>query len=396
MQFSIESIKQFLMDTSEYSAVFITAFLSYFIVKKIFLRIITEFFKKTKNKFDDKLIDSKIFNQLAFIAPAVVLIYSSDIINMPKEVTQIITAYIMFNVTFFIIRFFTLINTIYSGFEISNRRPIKGYIQLLQVLIGFLGIISAVYISLGKSPLGILSGLGAMTAIVMLVFKDTITSFISGMQIMFTDLIHKGDWIEVPQFGADGDVIDIALYNITVQNFDKTIVSIPTNKLLEGSFKNWRGMQEAGGRRIKRAITIDQSSVKFLDKNMIDKLSSIEILKEYINSKLSEDIDPEGMDVNKRKLTNIGTFRAYVKEYLKRHPKIHQDMISIVRQLPPSPDGLPLEIYVFTNNTDWVIYEEIQADIFDHLIAAVKEFDLKVFQHPSGSDIHKLLSSNSD
>lgn len=211
------------------------------------------------------------------------------------------------------------------------------------------------------------------------------------MQIMFNDLIHKGgDWIEVPPgFGADGDVIDIALYTVTVQNFDKTIVSIPTSKLLEGSFKNWRGMTEAGGRRIKRSIYINQASIRFLNSSDIDKYKNIKLLQKYMESKLSEDINPEGNDINRRNLSNIGTFRAYVREYLKNHPKIKKDMTLLVRQLPPSPDGLPIEIYVFTNDTNWIVYEDIQADIFDHLLAAVNLFDLDVFQHPTGTDIKK-------
>jgi miniconductance mechanosensitive channel len=211
------------------------------------------------------------------------------------------------------------------------------------------------------------------------------------MQIMFNDLIHKGDWIEVPQFGADGDVIDMALYNVTVQNFDKTIVSIPTSKLMDGSFKNWRGMKEAGGRRIKRSINIDQSSIRFINKEDIGRYRKFKVLEEYLDNKLKEDIDIEGVDINRRKLTNVGTFRAYVINYLKNHPHIRKDMTFLVRQLPPSPDGLPIEIYVFTDDTDWVNYEGIQSDIFDHLLSAVKEFDLSVFQHPTGNDFKKLV-----
>jgi miniconductance mechanosensitive channel len=265
---------------------------------------------------------------------------------------------------------------------------------MAQVLAGFLGIIASVYIAIGKSPLGFISGLGAMTAVLMLIFKDTILSFIAGMQLMFNDLIHKGDWIEVPQFGADGDVVDIALYNVTVQNFDKTIVYIPTSKLMDGSFKNWRGMKEAGGRRIKRSINIDQSSIRFLHKDDIERLKHINLISDYLDSKLNEDVDADGTDPNRRKLTNVGTFRAYIINYLKAHPKIRKDLTLLVRQLPPGPEGLPIEIYVFTNDTDWIVYEGIQSDIFDHLLAAVNEFDLSVFQHPAGSDIKKLVSSS--
>ena len=394
MQLDLSTIKQFLIDTSEFSLTFLAAILSYFIVKKILVRVINTFLRKTKNKLDDILIDSKVFNQLAFIAPALVIIYSKDIINIPPEITQIISAYIGLNITFVIIKLFTVVNSVYNTFEIASTRPIKGYIQLFQVIIGFLGVVASVYIAMGKSPLGFISGLGAMTAILMLIFRETILSFIAGMQIMFNDLIHKGDWIEVPRFGADGDVIDIALYNVTVQNFDKTVVSIPTSKLLDGSFKNWRGMKEAGGRRIKRSINIDQTSIKFLNSSEIENFRGIKLISEYIDSKLQEDIDPNGADINKRKLTNRGTFRAYVVSYLKNHKDIRDDMTLLVRQLPPSPDGLPIEIYVFTETTDWGLYEGIQADIFDHLLAAVNDFDLKVFQHPAGSDLNKLVSSS--
>lgn len=393
MQISLDSLKQFILDTSEYSITILIALMSFFIVKKILIKLLYSLFRRTKNNLDDMLIDSRIFGQLALIAPAVVLIYAQSIINIPQELSQIVSAFIAANVTFFVIRFLSVINTIYSTFEISGRRPIKGYIQLMQVLLGFMGFIASIYIAVGKSPLGFLSGLGAMTAVLLFIFKDTILSFIAGMQIMFNDLIHKGDWIEVPRFGADGDVVDIALYTVTVQNFDKTIISIPTSKLLEGSFKNWRGMKDAGGRRIKRSVYIDQSSIKFLTRKEIEELRSFRLIQSYLDSKLNDDIDPDGTDVNRRKLTNLGTFRAYVREYLKNHPKIRQDMTLLVRQLPPGPDGLPIEIYVFTNDTDWVVYEDIQSDIFDHLLAAVNEFGLKVFQHPAGSDIKKLTGS---
>jgi len=387
----IQTVKHFFIDTSEYSLTIFAAFLSYFIVKNIIVRVINSFLKKTKNKLDDLLIESKVFNLLALIAPAVVLLYAKDIINMHSEVSQIISAFISVIFTVFVIRLLTAANNIYNSFDISNRRPIKGYIQLVQVIAGFLGVVASIYIAIGKSPLGLISGLGAMTAILMLVFRETILSFIAGMQIMFNDLIHKGDWIEVPRFGADGDVIDIALYNVTVQNFDKTIVSIPTSKLMDGSFKNWRGMQEAGGRRIKRSIFIDQSAIRFLERSDIERLAEIDIIKPYIDSKLSDDIDPEGKDVNRRKLTNIGTFRAYIAAYLKNHTNIRKDLTLLIRQLPPSPEGLPIEIYVFINDTNWINYEGIQADIFDHLLAAVAEFDLRVFQNPAGSDLNKLV-----
>lgn len=385
-----ETIKHFVVDTSAISITLAIALLSYFIVKVILYKIVSTVFHKTKNHLDDLLVDSKIFKLASLMAPAMVFLYAKDIINMPAELNHALTAYMGIITTLIFIRTFTLINDIYSTFEISARRPIKGYLQMAQVLIGFLGFIASLYIAIGKSPLGFISGLGAMTAILILIFKDTILSFIAGMQLMFNDLIHKGDWIEVPQFGADGDVIDIALYNVTVQNFDKTIVYIPTSKLMDGSFKNWRGMTESGGRRIKRSIYIDQSTVRFLHNEDIEKYKKISLLSDYMESKMNEDIDPDGADVNKRKLTNIGTFRAYIVNYLKNHKEIRNDLTFIVRQLAPGPEGLPMEIYVFANTTDWVKYEGIQSDIFDHLIASVEMFDLSIFQNPAGSDFRNL------
>jgi miniconductance mechanosensitive channel len=374
---------EFLKESSEYIAVFLVAFLSYFIIKKVIVKYIHRYFEKTENNYDDLLIESNIFSQLAFIAPALVLIYASDIISIPKHITQIIAAYIAANITIFIVRLLTVVINIYNSFEISVRRPIKGYIQMVQVIVGFLGIIITVCMLIGKSPLGILSGLGAMTAILMLIFKDTIMSFIAGVQIMFNDLVHKGDWIEMPAFGVDGTVMDIALYTIKVENFDKTIVTVPTSKLIEGSFKNWRGMQESGGRRIKRTIIIDQSSIKFLKPQDIDRLKTFSLITDYLNSKLSDDIDSSGTDINRRRLTNIGTFRAYVKNYLQNNKNIHKGMTLLVRQMSPTPDGLPIEIYAFVCDTDWGFYEDVQADIFDHLTAVVHEFDLRIYQHIS-------------
>ncbi|TCK61745.1 mechanosensitive ion channel family protein [Seleniivibrio woodruffii] len=379
----VQRIMQFLMESSEYFVVLFIAALSYFIIKKILVRAIHRYFEKTENHYDDILIESNIFSQLAYIAPALVFIYASDIIVIPKYVTQIIAAYIAVNITVFIIRLTSVINSIYSTFEIAARRPIKGYIQMVQVIAGFLGAIISVCMLIGKSPLGILSGLGAMTAILMLIFKDTIMSFIAGMQIMFNDLVHKGDWIEMPAFGVDGTVLDIALYTVKVENFDKTIVTVPTSKLIEGSFKNYRGMRDAGGRRIKRTIIIDQSTIRFLKPEDIDKFRRIGLINKYLDSKLSEDIDPTGCDINKRRLTNIGTFRAYVREYLKNNKNIHKDFTLIVRQMAPTSEGLPIEIYAFVCNTDWGFYEDVQADIFDHLTAVIREFDLRIYQHIS-------------
>ena len=256
-------------------------------------------------------------------------------------------------------------------------------------------IIVIISILIDESPFYLLSGIGALTAVLMLVFKDTILSFVSSIQISSNDLFKVGDWVEAPQFGADGDVKDIALHTVKIQNWDKTISIIPTHKLIDSSFKNWKGMSDSGGRRIKRSIYIDMNSIKFCDNQMLDTYKSITLLTDYIHDKISDiskyntskDIDKSY--INGRALTNIGTYRAYIKAYLKDNVNIHKDMTFLVRQLSPTERGLPIEIYVFSNNTDWIEYEEIQSDIFDHLIAASSQFALKIFQYPTGNDLNQ-------
>jgi miniconductance mechanosensitive channel len=287
---------------------------------------------------------------------------------------------------------------IYRLYPISDRRPIKAYIQLAKLIIYILGAVTCVALLLGKSPLGLLGGIGALMAVLILVFRDTILSLIASIQLAANDLLHRGDWIELPQFGADGEVIDIALHAVTVQNWDKTIVTIPSYKLMEDSFKNWRGMRETGGRRIKRSLLIDQTSVRICDGEMLKKYERIDRLKPYLKTKLqevgSDDTHRDPTDdsdyLNRRMLTNLGTFRAYALAYIKENPKLSDDLTVMVRQLQPTPDGLPLEIYVFSKETDLFNYEGVQADIFDHLLAVLPYFDLRVFQHPTGRNFDML------
>ncbi len=269
--------------------------------------------------------------------------------------------------------------------------------QILKLFTNIFGIIIIIALLTGKSPVYFLSGIGALTAVLMLVFKDTILSFVSSIQISSNDLFKIGDWVEAPQFGADGDVIDIALHSVKIQNWDKTISIIPTHKLVDSSFKNWRGMSDSGGRRIKRSIKIDMNSIKFCDSSMIERFKKFKVISDYINQKqieinkhnLANNINEEGL-INGRSLTNIGTFRAYVEGYLRNHTSIHNDMTFLVRQLAPEADGLPIEIYVFSNDTNWVNYEAVQSNIFDHLLAILSEFDLKIFQNPTGNDFSKI------
>ena len=291
------------------------------------------------------------------------------------------------------------INEIYSQSKYAQKMNIKSYFQILKLILNILGTIVVIAIVSGRSPIYLLSGIGALTAVLMLVFKDTILSFVASIQINSNDLFKIGDWLEVPQLGADGDVIDIALHTVKIQNWDKTISIIPTYKLIDSSFKNWRGMSESGGRRIKRSLYIDQNSIKFCSAEQLEHFKTFELLTDHLNEKMTE-VDASNsaknvnMDaqVNGRRLTNIGTFRAYVQAYLKSHSKIHNELTFLIRQLPPSERGLPIEIYVFTNITDWVEYEGIQADIFDHLLSVVPEFGLRIFQNPTGKDFKKIVS----
>ena len=286
-----------------------------------------------------------------------------------------------------------VINEIYNRSKYSKSINIKSYFQILKLIVNLLSIIVVIAVLSGKSPFYLLSGVGALTAVLMLVFKDTILSLVSSIQINSNDLFKIGDWIEAPLFGADGDVIDIALHNVKIQNWDKTISIIPTYKLIDSSFKNWRGMSRSGGRRIKRSIYIDMNSIKFCSNEMINQYKKINVISDHIHSKIlelkehNETSNNDELNINGRSLTNIGTYRSYIKGYLKNNINIHKDMTFLVRQLSSTDKGLPIEIYVFTNTTDWIDYEEIQSDIFDHLIASLAQFDLKVFQNPSGNDI---------
>ncbi|MBP6751334.1 MAG: mechanosensitive ion channel family protein [Alicycliphilus sp.] len=277
-------------------------------------------------------------------------------------------------------------------------RSIKSYVQLGKLALALIGAIVIVAVLIDRSPLILLSGLGAMSAVLMLVFKDTILSFTAGVQLSSNDMLRVGDWIEMPQMGADGAVIDIALHTVKVQNWDKTITTIPTWRLMSESYRNWRGMSESGGRRIKRQLRIDSATVRFLSDADIDRLERIALLAPYLaakrqavhsaNAALGEGA---AVPANLRRLTNIGTFRAYVQAYLQAHPGVHQGMTLMVRMLEPTAEGVPLELYCFTATTAWVQYEAIQGDIFDHLLALLPEFDLRLYQSPTGWDIRSGL-----
>ncbi|MCV6606742.1 MAG: mechanosensitive ion channel family protein [Campylobacterales bacterium] len=359
------------------------AFAGFFFSKKYLLKIIHKIISKTKSQWDDALIEAKFFEQLIHIIPPFIVVYFAQAFphSIEEGISQIGGFWISVVVILTIDRFLTAFLGIYNTFQISKDKPIKGYVQLGKMVVYILGGIIALCILVGVSPWGVLSGIGAFTAVLMFVFKDTILSLVASIQIVANDLFKVGDWIEVEKFGADGEVIDIALHSVKIQNWDKTVVAIPTYKFMENSFKNWQGMSASGGRRIKRSLNIDLNTVKMCSKDLLEKLKNIDLLKEYIEEK-SQDVDTsDDVTLNKRKLTNIGTFREYIKRYLESNSNIDtKNFTFLVRQLQPTSKGIPLEIYVFSNDNRWVAYEEIQADIFDHLIVALREFELKLYQ----------------
>ncbi len=340
--------------------------------------------------------------RLARIVPAFIVYQGVLAVpHLPPAVVlvtrNVAAAFIILTVVMAMAAALTLVNTIYSRRPEAASRPIKGYLQVVKIILFVIATILILATLIDRSPLLLLSGMGAMAAILMLVFKDTILSLVASVQLTSNDMLRVGDWIEMPELNADGDVIDIALHTVKVQNWDKTITTIPTWKLINESFKNWRGMEESGGRRIKRALLIDQTSVRFLEPAERERMRRFALIDDYLESKQDEleawnaRMVEAGRDaVNARRVTNLGTFRAYVASYLKAHSGIHQDMTQMVRQLDPTPQGLPLEIYCFTATTSWVAYEGIQADIFDHLIAILPEFGLQLYQQPSGLDVARL------
>ncbi|WP_139413484.1 mechanosensitive ion channel family protein [Bartonella mastomydis] len=313
-------------------------------------------------------------------------------------INNVANAFIIFFVVLTISACLNIINILYEQRPTARLKPIKGYIQIAKIALFAIAAVLMVATLIDRSPLILFSGLGAMAAVLMLIFQDTLLSLVAGIQISSTDMVRVGDWIEIPNLGADGDVIEIALHTVKVQNFDNTITSVPIRKLVTDPFKNWRGMQESGGRRIKRSLFIDQSSIHFLTEEEQKYLSRFNLLENYFTQKRAE-IDQWNAQLDKnhdvvantRRLTNIGTFRAYVFAYLQQHLNINPNMTFMARQLPPTENGLPLEIYCFTNTTVWLDYEQIQGDIFDHLYSILHCFGLKVFQNPSGSDFNQVL-----
>ncbi len=396
--------------------IIVIAWFSHFLTRHVILRIVARIAQKTKTDWDDILVKNKVFNGLAHLVPALIIYYTANFSYPPihqeiSELSQSVLSELSkdyyFGLEGILLKvakfYFTIIivyvgNTvlnsgmeIYNTTEYSHHRPVKGYVQLLKILLYFMAGIMIVSILINRDPTVLLAGLGAIAAVLLLVFKDTILGFVASIQLSANEMVKIGDWIEMKSHNADGTVIDITLNTVKVQNWDKTISTVPTYSLVSESFNNWKGMEESGGRRIKRAVYIDTGSIKFCDTAMLERFEKFLLIREYVKQKeeeikdfnKSKNISDEDV-ISGRRQTNVGIFRKYLEVYLKQHPTVNQEMTFLVRQLHPTPKGLPIEIYVFCMDKEWANYESIQADIFDHIYAVIPEFELRVFQEPSG------------
>ena len=361
----------------------------YLICRYLIFPLISKLANKTKTILDDVLLDKKFLNRVSLVIVLSSLKSYVDAVNSIPFIDRVfseilINSFLAIFIGLSISELLTIINKISTHYDSLKNKPIKGYIQIIKIIVNAFIVIIIFAIATGQPVAYYISGLGAITAILLLVFQDTILSFVASVQIGQNDIINLNDWIEVPEYGADGDVIDISLHTVKVQNWDKTITTIPTSKIVTSSVKNWRGMSDYGGRRIMRSILIDISSVRFMEGKDIEKLKKLPSINKYLNIKI-RDIQDHNNSLNKeteeRRLTNLGTLRAYLVNYLKNHEELNtDDMTLIVRQLSPTSEGVPLEIYTFTKTIDWVEYENIQSDIFDHIFAVLPKFGLRAFQ----------------
>ncbi len=360
----------------------LVAVISYYITKKVVLGILEKFIRRNKYQFDDILLESKFFERLSHFIPVVVLYLFEPSTGVFRGVLdKSLSIYLTMIIILSFDALLNAVNRIYNRYEVSKARPIKGYLQVVKIFVYAIVIIGLIADLMGKSPVILLSSIGAMTAVIMLIFKDSILGLVASIQLAANEMVRIGDWIEMPKYGADGDVIDMSLNTVKVENFDKTVTTIPTYTLISDSVKNWRGVQEAGARRIKRALYIDVNSIRTCDEALLHRFEGISLIRDEIRQRIT---DLEGREES---ITNVGSFRLYIQKYLEAHPKIHKQMPIMARHLPVNEKGLPIEVYAFSTETAWAVYEGVQADIFDHLLSVVDAFDLKVFQYPTGRDI---------
>lgn len=373
----------------------ILAKLAHYLTNKFLVRTAERFIQRTKTAYDDHIVNRKLLSRASYLVPAIVIYIFIDIIFLERGKTytilhNLVSAYFIVIVLLMIDSALKIVQDVYQAQPYSKDRPIKGYLQGINLAFILIGILTIVSIVFGVKLTAVFTGLGAIAAVLLLIFKDTILGFVASIQLSVNNMVRLGDWVSMPSHNADGDVIEMTLNTVKIQNWDKTISTVPTYALISESFINWRGMEESGGRRIKRSISVDMKSVKFCTPQMLQKFKKVRFLRSYIDEKLIEleeynkqfDIDESSL-INGRRLTNLGVFRKYLECYLKHHPKVNTEMTLLVRHLQPNEKGLPIEIYVFSNDKRWAFYEGIQADIFDHVLAVIPEFELKVFQFPT-------------
>lgn len=386
--------------------IFILCAVSYYLSKHQLLVIINKIVVHSKNTWDDLLLEHNVFSNVALLTPFLFLWFlTPHFLDSESLLGDFFLTFAKIAISFQVARCIgSLLNVIKSSYRTTARDkylPLNSSIQVIKLIVYLVASILSISYILGKSPFYLLSGLGALTAVLLLVFQDTIKGLVASIQISANKMVAPGDWIELPQYGADGDVLEIGLSTVKVKNFDNTITTVPTYALISGSFRNWRGMIHSGGRRIKRSVIIDINSVKFYQKGELEELAKIKLLANYLAEKKAEihesclalNLDPNDI-TNSRQLTNIGTFRAYIGAYLMQHPKVHNEMTCMVRQLASTESGIPLELYCFSNDQNWARYEAIQADIFDHIFAMAPLFGLRIFQHPTGNDWRKIVDKD--
>ncbi|MBG0781110.1 MAG: mechanosensitive ion channel family protein [Bacteroidales bacterium] len=391
-----------LSESIAFISLIIIAIACYYLAWYIIKRTLYQFIKRSKTNFDDILIRNKVIARASLLVPSWIINEFSPqtLPSFPKTfsfVQEAVEVYVIFVIAFMLDAVITSINDLYNTFEVSKSKPIKGLMQVLKIILYIVAGLLIIATLIGQNLSNLILGLGTLSAVLMLIFKDPILGFVGGIQLTLNDMVRIGDWISMPKYGADGDVLEITLTTVKVQNWDKTITTIPTYSMVSDYFTNWRGMSESGGRRIKRHISIDMDSVKFCTAEMLEKYKQYQLISKYISDKEQEiesyntenKIDTSTL-VNGRRQTNLGVFRAYLRIYFENHPRVNQDMTLIVRHLQPTELGIPIEVYVFSKNKAWVEYEALQSDIFDHILAVVPKFDLRVFQAPSDGSINKL------